>query len=258
MTSAPGAVATLLDGCAARSGPDRDELRRVLAPSGALRVGVYAGSPTSLVRGPDGVDRGVTAELGRVLAQRLGVAVEQVELARVSLVIDALQAGTLDFTVTNATAQRAERIDFTSPLIDLELGVLTLPDSPVQAIDDLDRPGQRIGVTQGGTSEATLAQRLRSAHVVPAASLAEAAQRLAARELDAFATNKAILFELADSVPGARVLPGRWGVEHLAIAVPKGRRAGARFLEATAQELRASGAVREAAQRAGLRGVAPP
>jgi polar amino acid transport system substrate-binding protein len=41
--------------------------------------------------------------------------------------------------------------------------------------------------------------------------------------LNAFATNKAILFEMSDSLPGSRVLDGRWGVEHLAIAIPKNR-----------------------------------
>jgi len=78
---------------------------------------------------------------------------------------------------------------------------------------------------------------------------------LAARELDAFATNKGILFELADTLPGARVLPGRWGLEHLAIGIPKGRDAGAPWLREFAEQAGASGAVRRAAERAGLRGT---
>jgi hypothetical protein len=35
--------------------------------------------------------------------------------------------------------------------------------------------------------------------------------------IDAFATNKGILFEMADELPEARVLDGRWGAESLAI-----------------------------------------
>jgi polar amino acid transport system substrate-binding protein len=44
-------------------------------------------------------------------------------------------------------------------------------------------------------------------------------------ELQGFASNKAILYELGDQVPGSRVLDGRWSFENIAIAIPKGREA---------------------------------
>ena len=100
-----------------------------------------------------------------------------------------------------------------------------------------------------------LSRELKHAQVVPAPSLQAAGQMLRQRELDAFATNKGILYELADAVPGARVLDGRWGLEHLAIAVPKGREAAAPWLRAFAESARADGLVQAAAQRAGLRGT---
>ena len=64
---------------------------------------------------------------------------------------------------------------------------------------------------------------LRQATVVPVANLDLARAMLTRGELSAFATNKGILNEMADRVAGARVLDGRWGEEHLAIAVPKAR-----------------------------------
>ena len=70
----------------------------------------------------------------------------------------------------------------------------------------------RIGVSQGSTSQGVLTRELKQARVVAAASLQVAGEMLQRREIDAFATNKAILFELADRVPGARVLDGRWGL----------------------------------------------
>ena len=50
-----------------------------LAPSGKLRVGLYPGSPSSLIRG-DGKqgDRGVSFELGRALAGAIGAEFEPV------------------------------------------------------------------------------------------------------------------------------------------------------------------------------------
>jgi polar amino acid transport system substrate-binding protein len=50
-----------------------------------------------------------------------------------------------------------------------------------------------------------------------------AVEMLSSRKLDAFATNKGILFEMADKLPGAKVLDGRWGTERHSIAIPKGR-----------------------------------
>lgn len=230
----------------------------VLAPGGRLRVGVYPGSPTSLLRGADGPPRGVTVEVGRALAQRLGVAFELVEFARIAAVVDALQSGQVDFTVTNASPARAAVVDFSATLLDIELGYLVLPGSPVQSVDEVDHPGRRIGVSQGSSSLAALTQQFQAATLVTAPSLQAAADLLARRQVDAFASNKGILFELADGLPGARVLPGRWGLEHLAIAVPKGRDAALPFVRAFAVEARASGLVQRAADRAGLRGTAAP
>jgi polar amino acid transport system substrate-binding protein len=81
---------------------------------------------------------------------------------------------------------------------------------------------------------------------------------LAARKVDAFATNKAILFEMSDSLPGSSVLDGRWGLENFAIAVPKGREAGMAFLRRFSQQAVADGSVKKAVERAGLRGTVNP
>lgn len=67
-----------------------------------------------------------------------------------------------------------------------------------------------------------------------------------------------IAWPIAAALPGAKVLQGRWGLEHLAIAVPRGRDAGMPYLQRFADEMRAGGGVQQAAQRAGLRGTASP
>jgi polar amino acid transport system substrate-binding protein len=172
-------------------------------------------------------------------------------------VIGALRSGTADFTVTNGSPERARLVDLTAPILDLELGYLVLPGSPIAAIAEVDRPGMRIGVSQGSSSQGTLGRAFKAARVVGATSLEAAAQMLRQRELDAFATNKAVLFQMADGLPGARVLEGRWGTEHLAIAVPQGRGAGADYLKRFADEMKSSGLLREAIARAGLRGTVP-
>lgn len=259
LIAAAGALAwAALAGCAAtKASPVPTEVRQALAPTGALRVAVYPGSPTSLVRAPGSDEmRGLSVEIGRELARRLGVAAEIVVLQRAAEVVDAVKTGRADFTITNATPARARDVDFTPPLVALELGYLALPGSPVQSIADVDRPGMRIGVSQGSTSQGVLTREFKHARVVPAPSLQAAGEMLRQRELDAFATNKGILFELADRLGDARVLDGRWGLEHLAIAVPKGRgTAAADYLRDFAAAARHDGLVRSASARAGLRGT---
>ena len=75
--------------------------------------------------------------------------------------------------------------------------------------------------------------------------------------IDAFATNKGILFEMADTLPGSRVLDGRWGTESLAIAIPKGRQAGQVYLQQFARQVTTNGQLQSMIQRAGLRGTLP-
>lgn len=235
------------------------EVRAALAPTGVLRVAVYPGSPTSMLPAGDGQPmRGLAVEAGRALAQRLSVPVELVVMPRVAEVLAALKAGQADFTVTNATPERAAELDFSAPLVALELGVLVRGGSALDSIEALDAPGVRVGVSQGSTSQRVLAERWRRVQLVPMPSLQAAAAAMNGGQLDAFATNKGILFEMAGRVPGSRVLDGRWGLERLAVAVPQGRGVAAEELRRFVQAIVADGTVARAAERAGLRGLAPP
>ncbi|NDD14811.1 MAG: ABC transporter substrate-binding protein, partial [Betaproteobacteria bacterium] len=52
-----------------------------------------------------------------------------------------------------------------------------------------------------------------------------------------------------------RILEGRWGLEHLAIAVPKGRDSAAPFLKEFARQAQTSGLLKTLSAQAGLRGT---
>lgn len=237
--------------------PAADAVRQWLAPTGRLRVAVYPGSPTSMVRGPGEQEmQGLTVEIGRELARQLGVVAEVVVFDRVPQIVDALKAGQADFTITNASPERAREIDFTPPVVQLETGYLVPAGSRISTVAQVDVSGVRVGVSQGSTSQGVLTRELKHASVMPVPSVVVAAELLKNGELDAFATNKGILFEMAGRVPGSRVLDGRWGLEQLAAAVPKGREPGAAFLKEFVADPKTQALVRAAAQRAGLRGIA--
>lgn len=233
--------------------------RTVLAPTGTLRVAVYPGSPTSLVeKAPPESMRGVTVDIGRKLAAELGVPSQVVVYQRLAEALSALQNGEADFTITNATDERKRLVDFAPTLVDLELGVLVRPGSRIGSIGQIDREGAILGVSQGSSSERVLGARLRQTKLRAFPNLDAARAALQAGEIDAFATNKGILFEMSDRAPGTKVLDGRWGSEHLAPAIPKGRTAGMPDLEAFTKKVQGNGDLDHAVQRAGLRGTTLP
>ena len=250
-------AAGLLAGCATPP-PAPPEARAALAPTGKLRVAVYAGSPTSLVVASGGQRVGVAYELGQELARRLGVPFEAVELRRPADIIEALKKGEVDLTFTNATEARAREVDFTPAMLSVELGYLVPAGGKLKSGADVDRAGVKVGVSQGSTSQGVLTRTYKQAEVVPVASLKVAAEQLQQGRIDAFATNKAILHELADTVPGARILEGRWGLENMAIAIPKGRQAGMSYLGSFAQTVQRDGSLQAIVSRAGLRGTIEP
>ena len=61
---------------------------------------------------------------------------------------------------------------------------------------------------------------------------------------------------MSDQMPGARVLEGRWGVEHIAIAIPRGRKTALEVVRRFVEDVQSSGLLAEAVERAGLRGLA--
>jgi polar amino acid transport system substrate-binding protein len=251
-------VVSLLVGCGGPAIAPAPETRQVLAPSGKLRVGLYPGTPTSIIRDPaSGESKGVGYELGKELARRLGVPFEPVVFSKNAEVLDAVKSGQVDVAFTNASAARAKEMDFTPPYLEIELGLLVTPGSALtsSALADADREGMRIGVTERSTSDSTLSRELKHAVIVRAVTVKQGAEMLSLGKIDAYATNKATLFEMGDDVPGSKVLDGRWGVERHAIAIPKGRDLGMAFARKFAEDAKSEGLVKSAVDRAGLRGT---
>src|SRR5471030_296483 len=214
-----------------------------------------------MIRDPKtGEMKGVALELGKELARRLGVAFEPVVFQRPAEVIEGMKAGNVDITFTNASPARARDIDFTPPLLGIEQGFLVLSGSPISTsvLADVDRPEIRVGVTQGSTSLSTLSREFKYAKLVQAQNLKIAIEMLTQGQVDAFASNKAILSELSDELSGSRVLAGRFGLEHVALGIAKNRHQGLDYLRRFAGEMMSGGYLQRAVETAGLRGTVKP
>ncbi|SHM20128.1 transporter substrate-binding domain-containing protein [Bradyrhizobium lablabi] len=199
------------------------EPRAILAPTGVLRAALYTGTPTSILPDPKaGGPRGVGYDLGKELARRLGVPYQPVVFSKNADVLAAIKNGTADVAFTNSSsAARAKDMDFGPPFMDVELGYLVPKGSMLATVAEVDAAGLRVGVTAGSSSEATLTRDFKHAEVVRVTNFDAGIEMMTTGTLNAYATNKASLFEMAEKLPGSKVLDGRWGSSTLPPPFPK-------------------------------------
>lgn len=240
----------------ADSGLDVREARDALAPTGVLRVGVYRGSPSSFVQGATPAEaKGVGYDLGKELAHRLDVPFQPMIFASNDEIFAAMKKGEVDITFTNASPERKAFLDFSPTYMNVEKSMLVPAGSPLKTLDDFRKPGVTVGASRGSSTKEELLPLYPDLRIETVPTLGDAQRLLAAHQLDAFATNKAILFEISDHLPGSTVIPGHWGMEHFGAGIPKDHHRGLPYLDSFVQDALASGLVKKVILHAGLRGT---
>ncbi len=218
-----------------------------LAPQGPIRAAINYGNPVLAQKDPaSGEPRGVSAELARALGKRLGRPVAFVTFDAAGKVFAALETDSWDVAFLAIDPVRAAGIDFTAPYVVIEGTYLVPADSRLDTIEAVDRPGIRIAVGRGSAYDLYLTRALRHAQRIEAASSAAALEQLLGDKLDAAAGVRQPLLAFAAAHPGLRVLPGRFMAIEQAVAIPKGRPAGAHYLRTFVEEMKASGFVARA------------
>jgi molybdate transport system substrate-binding protein len=98
--------------------PVPPEVVKEIAPTGKLRAAINFGNPVLAQKDAvTGEPRGVSAELSRDLARRLGVPIEFVRFESAGNVADAAKAGLWDIAFLAIDPKRANEIDFTAPYV---------------------------------------------------------------------------------------------------------------------------------------------
>ncbi len=249
------AVALLATGCSTvQSGPSA-ETKAALAPTGKLRVGFLA-VPLYAAKDASGQFRGPAVDLGEALAARLGVPMEPVPQPSVPALLAAAKSGACDVVFTGINAERAALVDFSSPYMQVEQGILVRPGSTVTRIDDIDRAGMRVGVLEKAGADVALTKRLKSTQIVRLPNIDQLFAQFASGQLDMVAGTTSRLLDEVAKVPGSRVLEGSIVVEPLGVGVPKGRNPeAARFVDTFVRSAKADGLVARAIAQARLVGV---
>jgi polar amino acid transport system substrate-binding protein len=231
-----------------------------LAPSGKLRAAINFGNIVLAQKDPAGGEpRGVSAELARELAKRLGVPIEYVTFDAAGKVFDALKAGAWDVAFLAIDPDRSG-IEFTGPYVVIEGAYLVPANSPLQTNEDVDRDGVRVAVARGSAYDLYLTRALKRAQLVRESSGPQALDMFRKDRLEAAAGVKQPIVLFAKDHPDTRVIPGRFMVIEQAMGTPKGRDASVRYLREFIEEMKASGFVAKALKASDQpdAAVAPP
>jgi polar amino acid transport system substrate-binding protein len=234
-------------------------LQTDLAPTGKLRVGINYGNPVLATRDPvSGELRGVAVDLARELGARTGLPVELVAFESAGKMFDAVKAGAWDAAFLAIDPGRADQISFTAPYVEIEGTYLVPPGSPLRAIVDVDRAGVRVGVSAKSAYDLFLTRSIQHAQLVRASSPDAAFELIVAGKVDIVAGVRQHLVANAGKLPGAHVLEGRFMAIQQAVGIPKGREEGAKYLCEFIEDVKTSGLVARAIEKAGVRGVSVP
>lgn len=243
-----------------------DALRAAFAPTGTLRAAINLGNP--ILAGTDpatGQPVGVSVDLARGLARRLGLAVELLVFDAAGRSVQAVTAEQADVGFFAVDPERGAGIAFTAPYVLIEGCYLVRDTSPLQHNDEVDAPGRQVVVGRGSAYDLHLTRSLRHAVIVRSATSPTVVDTFVAQGADVAAGVKQQLQAdaarlLGQGSGGLRLLPGHFMVIAQAMGLPKGRSAeAAAYLKSYVEQAKASGAVAAALARHGIAGasVAP-
>jgi polar amino acid transport system substrate-binding protein len=252
--TAPTGTSTALNSNLA---PTTVEARQALAPTGTLRVALQLANPLNVTQAaPSAEMTGVGLDLGKELAQRLGVPFEPVFYPSVGALLDTSQSGAWDVAFVGFSAARAQQWDFTGLHVEVEFGYLIPAGSSISTMEQVDRPAVRIAVQQNSGPDTFFTGTLKNAVVIRAASNPAALELVKSGAADVMGSIKPVLFEFASQWPGSRVLDGRPGIDPHAMAMPKGRGdLAVTYARQFIENAKAEGRVQAAIDRAGVGGV---
>ena len=226
-------------------------LRENLAPHGRLRAAINFGNTVLAQRGPTLAESGgVSVAIARELARRLDVPLELVPFDGAGAVVATAKNDVHDVAFMAIDPLRAADFGFSAPYVLIEGGYLVRDASPVQRIDDVDRPGMRMTVGGASAYDLYLSRTLQHAEIVRAPTSSDAIALFLRDGFDVAAGVKASLADFAKANRGVRVLDGRFMVIEQAMATVHGP-AAARAIGELIEELKRSGFIERELTRSG-------
>ncbi len=218
-----------------------------LAPTGTLRASINLGNIV-LAQGMPDNPSGVTPELARELAERLGVPSALTCFDAAGKAFNAMKAGEVDIVFLAIEPVRAAEIEFTAPYVIIEGCYIVPKNSALKSPADVDKPGTRIGVNVNSAYDLFLTRSLKNATLVRST---DGAETFVQEKLEAAGGVKQALQKFLATRPELRLIDERFMEIRQAMGCAKGKTAGAQYLRTFVEEMKKSGFVADALKRSG-------
>lgn len=262
--AAAAMAAFLLAACAAVPGGSTSTNNQNLstamkefAPGGTLRAAINFGNPILASKDPvTGEASGVSVDLARELAKRLGLPLQLVTYNAAGKVVEGVLAQQWDIGFVAIDPDRGRDMDYSAPYVIIEGAYMVPQASPIRVNADVDKTGNRVVVGKGSAYDLYLTRAIKQAEIVRAPTSPAVTDTMLEKKLEVAAGVRQQLEADAKRVPGLRMLEGRFMVINQAMALPKNRPAALNYLTAFVEEMKTSGFVAEALKRHRIAGAA--
>ena len=229
-----------------------------IAPTGKLRVATNGGNTILVTRTADGkVTGGVAVEVGRFIADKLGVPFELVSFPNADAYTQSFGKGEWDIAIGASTPLVAEKADFSPAVMFVDFMYVAAPGREFTNSAQVDRAGIKIGVGRNSSSDQFLSRALKSAELVRFTGGAGAGLKaLRSGKVDIWAASASNVQGIAADLPGAKLLPEAFTNDPYTVALPRGRSSAsqAKVVEIV-NEAKKTGVVQKALEQTGVRGV---
>ena len=239
----------------ASSQANAGDLKDEIAPTGKLRVAIAispAGGAFWSTKTESGY-AGVPVDLGKALADKLGVPVEYIVHQNSGQITDAASKGTWDVTFLPKDPERETKMAF-GPIYEVaDATYIVKAGSTVTNFATLDQPGVRVAAVNNTTTMRGAIAHLKTAKVTGYQTYDEIFGLLKNGETDAFALSRDQLNKMAQKIPGTKVLDETFKKTVTAVAVPLGHNQALTFVTKFMNEAVTNGTLRKAYDNNGLK-----
>ena len=232
------------------------KVKAQLAPSGVLSAAVYLGNFLLVTgRSPSGEPTGISPDICRAIARRLGVELSLIGFNTQAEVVDAVVSGRCGISLLGSDPARAQKITFTPAYVELEATYLVPAHSPITELSQVDQPGIRIASFYKSAYDLWLQRNLKHASLVHADSVKASNELFVSEKLDALAGLTTGLVAASQDIPGSRILDGQFTGIQQAIATQKTYLESIEFLNACVEEFIRSGLVADLIRQYQVQGL---
>lgn len=227
-----------------------------IAPSGKLRVAMNANSAVLLKRTPDGkATGGVGFEVGKFISEKLGVPFEMVPYRDANTYTQSFGKGEWDIGFGTQTPLVKDKADFILDVLLTDYMFIAAPGREFANSAQVDMPGVKIGVGLKSSSDQFLSRTLKSAELVRLTG-GKSVEALRSGQVDVWAASASNVQQVAERLPGAKIVPGAFTSDRTMLILPKGRSAAAQAkIAEIVNEAKKAGVVQKALEQSGVPGI---